>query len=260
MAQVGLEPLTLRIVTAQPEVSYHPSMRSDVPSIQFDYAPVDREGGRLTLRNLSNKAVDAFKIGRFQEVGSPEQSSLEEYKSNGWPTVIAPGASHQMHIDTEHSGKRVNGTFIEYPQPQYMVLQSVVFADGSYDGDPQSAAELAARVFGAQVQLQRIERLAEPILADDSIDDEAKIEHIRTAIQQLTTQAGPETIAQFHTQYASLPEDNLTQAERKVGVAMKTESDSMGQWIQEEEPRFLQHHSRRTLAQWWATIILHNRG
>lgn len=258
MEQVGLKPLTLRIVTAQPDVSYRPSIRSDAPSVQFDYVQVDRHSSMLTLRNLSNKAVDAFRIGRFQEVGSSEQSSLESYKSNGWTEVIAPGASHQMSIGIEHSGKTVNGTFIEDPQPQYMVLQSVVFADGSYEGEAQSAAELAARVFGAQVQLARIQRLAEPILADGSISDETKIEQIRTAIQQLTTHADPETIAQFHGQFANLPENILTRAERIVGLTMKVQNDSMGTWIQEQEPIFLQHQSRLTLAQWWAVIILHH--
>jgi anti-sigma28 factor (negative regulator of flagellin synthesis) len=258
MEQVGLQPLTLRIVSAQPDSPYHPLTRTDVPSVQIDYAPVDRTDGMVILRNLSNKAVDAFRIGNFQEAGSGEESSLEEYKSNGLSAVIAPGSSHQTRIGIEHSGKTVNGTFIEDPQPQYMVLQSVLFAGGSYEGDAQSAAEMAARVFGAQVQLVRIERLAESILADDGLDDEAKIERIRAAIQQLSTQADAEKIAQFHAQFANFPEDLLTHAERIVGLAMKDENESMGHLFQENEPMFLQHRSRLTLAQWWAAIILRN--
>ena len=256
MEQVGLEPLTLRIVTAQPDSSYHPLTRTEVPSVQIEYTPVDRTAGIVILRNLSNKAVDAFRIGNLRQAGSAEESNREEYKSNGLSAVIAPGASHQTRIGIPHSGKTVNGRFIEDPQPQYMVLQSVLFADGSYEGDAQSAAEMAARVFGAQVQLVRIERMAEPILADDALDDEAKIGRIRAEIQQLSTQADPEQIAQFHAQFANFPEDMLTHDERIVSLAMKDENESMGHLFQENEPMFLEHRSRLTLGHWWAAIIL----
>jgi len=258
MEQVGLEPLTLRIVTAQPDFPYRPITRSDAPSVQLEYVPVDRNNAMLTLRNSSNKAVDGFRIGNFQEAGSREESNLEPYKSHGWSAVIAPGASYQMPIGIPHSGKTVSGTFIEDPKPQYMVLQSVLFADGPYEGDAHFAAGMAARVFGAEVQFARIERLAEPILAEDGLDDEAKLERVRAAIQQLSTQIDPETIAQFHTQFANFPEDMLTQAEGNVGLAMKDESESMDQLIQANEPMFRQHRSRPTLAEWWTATILHN--
>ncbi len=172
--------------------------------------------------------------------------------------MIAPSSSHQTRIGIPHSGKTINGTFFEDPPPQYMVLESVLFADGTYEGDAQSAAEMAARVFGAQVQLARIERLAEPILANDGLDDEAKIAHIRAAIQQLSDRPDSEQIAQFHAQFAKVPADLLTHAEHIVGLAMKDETGSMDHLFEENEPMFLQHRSHFTLGQWWAAMILRN--
>lgn len=259
MEEVGLEPITIRIVTNEPRSPYRPVTRSEVSSVLIDYTPVDRREGMITLRNLSGKAVDAFRIGRFQEEGSREESGIGSYKSNGFSSVIAPGASHQMHIGIPRSGRMVNGVFVEAPKPQYMVLQSVLFADGSYEGDEQMAAKMAAKVFGAQAQLVRIERVVEPILAEKGPDDLAKIERIHAAIQQLSTQAGPETIAQFHTQYANFPAAMLLNAESNIGSAMKEENESMDGQFEENEPFYKRHpHASFTLAQWWAMIIRRN--
>lgn len=258
MEEAGLEPLTLRVVTAQSDSPYRPLTRSDVPSVQIDYTPVDRMEGMMTLRNLSNKAIDAYKIGVFQEAGSNEESSEEVCKANGLSEVIAPGATDQERRPIPHPGKMVNGTFIENPKPQYLVLESVLFADGSYEGDEQAAAKMAARVFGAQTQLVRIERLVQPIIAEDGLDDLAKIGRIRAAIQQLSTQADPDIIAQFHAQFANFPEDMLRNAEKNVGLAMKGQSESMDGLFESNEPVFRQHQSRLNLAQWWADSVLHN--
>ena len=260
MEEVGLEPMTLRVVNAQSDSPYRPLTHSDAPSVLIDYTPVDREGGMITLRNLSGKAVDAFRIGRFQEEGSQEESSIGSYKSDGFSSVIAPGASHRMHIGIPHSGKMVNGMFVEAPKPQYMVLQSVLFADGSYEGDEQTAAKMAAKVFGAQVQLVRIERVVGPILAEKGPDDVAKIGRIRTAIQHLSTQDGPETVAQFRSQYANFPAAMLTHAESNIASAMKEEDESVDSAFQENASSFFQQHHRSsfTLAQWWAMIIRRN--
>jgi len=251
MEQVGLEPVTLRIVTAQSESPYRPLTRSDAPSVQMEYAPLDRTFGTLTLHNSSSKAVNAFRVSSSEETGS--RDAMEEDKG-GLPVLIAPDSSYQARIGVPHSGKPVNGTFVEDPQPQYLILQSVLFADGSYEGEARFAAEMAAREFGAKVQRLRIKRSAEPILADDSLDDESKIDRIRAAIQQLSTDPDVETVAQFHAQYPAFPEDALTKAEGHLGRAMKSENVSMDHLIQENEPIFKQNRQRLTLARWWTAI------
>lgn len=251
MEQVGLEPVTLRIVTAQPESPYRPLTRSDAPSVQLEYAPFDRTFGTLTLHNLSSKAVNAFRVGSSEETESGD--GMEEDKG-GLPVLIAPDSSYQARIGVPHSGKPVNGTFVEDPQPQYLILQSVLFADGSYEGDARFAAEMAACEFGAKVQRLRIKRSAEPILADDSLDDGSKIDRIRAEIQQLSASPDAETFAQFHAQYPAFPEDALTKAESHIGRAMMNENESMDHLIQENEPLILKYRPLLTLARWWTLI------
>lgn len=251
MKEVGLEPLTLRIVSAHPENLYHPLTRSDVPSVQIEYAPVDRTFGTLTLHNSSIKAVNAFRVDYSGETGLV--GALEQDKG-GLCSLIAPGSSHQARIDASHSGKTVGGTFVEDPQPKYMTLQSVLFADGSYEGNQRTAADMAAREFGAHVQLVRIEQLAEPILAEEGLDDAAKMGRIRSAILQLSAQADPAIIFQFHAQYPAFSEDFLEDAERNIGNAMKDENSLMDHTLQENEPMLRQGRTSHPLAQMWTAM------
>jgi hypothetical protein len=70
LESTGLELMTLRIVTAQSDGRYRPILRSNAPSIQINYAPLNRISGTVTLHNLSGKNVDAFRLGDSAEPGS----------------------------------------------------------------------------------------------------------------------------------------------------------------------------------------------
>ena len=153
----------------------------------------------MTLHNLSSKAVNAVEVSSSDEPGTGEREA-----KGGFSGLIASGSSYQMRMGVPNSGKTVNAMFVEDPKPAYVILQTVLFDDGSYEEDAGSAAEMAAEEFGADLQRLRINRLAEPILRPDGLD-KSKIERIRAAIRQLPSVPDPETIAQFHDQYPAFP-------------------------------------------------------
>jgi hypothetical protein len=254
MEQVGLEPLTLRIVTARPEHPYQPLTRSDAPSVQIEYAPFDRTSGTLTLHNLSGNAVDAFRVGSSRETGSRDMAETTIASTVGLCTLIAPGATYEEHISIPQPGKTVDGVFVENLQPGYLTLQAVLFADGSYEGDEQFAAEMAAHGFGAKVQHQRVEQLAKPILAEDGPDEASKIERIRNAIQQLSTQADPETIAQFHAQFPAFQPAVLTNVDSELSNGMKNAIELIDEMIKINERLSKQNQKQLTLARWRAVF------
>jgi hypothetical protein len=149
----------------------------------------------------------------------------------------------------QHSGKTVNGRFVEDATP-YIVLEAVLFADGSYEGDAQFAARMAAREFGSILERRRIQRLAEPILAEDDLNDEAKIERIRAAIKELSVDTGPTTISEFRSQFSALPNDALAGAESDISRGMRSEEDSAEQMIQQEKTVLLFDLPHAGLLRW----------
>jgi hypothetical protein len=176
MEKFGLQPLTLRIVTAQPDaLSPPPIARSDAPSLQMEIVGQDRTFCTVAIRNLSIRAVVALSIGTSENRG---HSSSQKAAGLG-KELIAPGATYQFRQGLSSSGTMINGTFVANPVPAPLTLQAVLFQDGSYEGDVEIAAEMAAHPIGASVQAQRIERLVDAILADKESDDDSKIKRVR---------------------------------------------------------------------------------
>jgi hypothetical protein len=246
LVQVGLKPLTLRIVTSHPDTP-PPQTYSNAPSVEIGYAPVDRNGGVVVLHNLSSKAVTGFLARSFDKTGPRQGAGM------GLGGSIAPGSWYRIHMGIGTTGGRcVNGTCVKDPPETAIVLQAALFNDGSYEGDAHLSAQFAAGEFGKQAQLARIKQEAEAIVAEEGVDDASKIERIRSAVQQLPDHPDKGVVAQFHAQFPTIPKDALTAAEIFLGPAMKSEMQAMDHMIQANETNFLKSRSKVTLARWWA--------
>ena len=227
---VGLEPITVHIVAAQSDHPYLPSTRSEAPSLQVNYEPLDRSFGTVTVRNLSGKAVNAIRFGTTGETGSGSGQGADK---GGLCQLIAPGASYQTQMGVPHAGRTVNGVFVEDRQLGFVTLQAVLFADGSYEGDARYAAEMAADELGQAVQRQRIQSLAEPILTAGSAEDAARIQRIRESAVALAETPDPETVATLRAQFPNLSESEFAQAVVRIGFAMKGAKTGLEHDLQE---------------------------
>ena len=236
LQSVGLEPITVHIVAAQS--AFLPSTRSEAPSLQIDYAPGDRTFGTVTIRNLSGKAVNAIQFGSTQATDSGSGSSLGADKG-GFCQLIAPNASYQTQMGVPHGGRTVNGVFVEDPQPRFVTLQAVLFADGSYEGDARFAAEMAADELGQAVQQQHIQSLAEPILTADAVgeapSDAARIQRIRESALALSETPDNNTVATLRAQFPNLSDNDFAQAVVRIGFAMKGAKTVLEHDLQEFE-------------------------
>ena len=236
LVQVGLKPLKLRIVTSHLDTP-PPKTYSNAPSVEIGYAPVDRNGGVVVLHNLSSKAVTGFAASSFfDNTGS---SLGTEGRS------IAPGSWYRIHVGIGPLGGR--------PEKS-IVLRAALFNDGSYEGDAHLSAQIAAGEFGKQAQLARIKQAAEPIVAEQGVDDASKIERIRSAVQRLPDHPDKGVVAQFHAQFPAIPKDQLTAAEIFLGNAMKGEMQVMDLNLQANETNILKRRSKVTFARSWADL------
>jgi hypothetical protein len=126
MRQFGLEPVTLKIVSPEPDSSVpRPKAVSKVPSIQIDIVGEDRNSYTVAMHNLSAMAVT--------EVAFPGRTSGGEKED-----LIAPGATYRHRIPVPDGWMVSNGVFVEDPPPPFIVLEAAFFKDGSYEGDPDT--------------------------------------------------------------------------------------------------------------------------
>jgi len=249
LEEVGLEPLTIRIVTPQADSSYHPLTRSNAPSLTIDFAPVDRITGMATLHNFSGKAVTAFQVGNSDRCGV---GWGEGPVSTDGTDVISPGATYQERIQLDGCGRAVNGTYVQDPPPSSLILKAVLFADGSYEGDTRVAATMTAEQIGGTVQHRHIQSLAEPILEDDQLDDKAKIERMQAEVDQLSVVPSADMTERLHVQFPELSEAELADDQIEMSGFMRNEKDTFDHEVKQFESNSDPDAHQGSLARWWS--------
>lgn len=127
----GLEPVTLKVVSAQPPISIRPQTVSMVPSLRIEITGEDRTCYRVAVQNLSMKGVTAFSVSMPGNGSSGGQSV-----DGGSKVLIPPGGTYQLMFGIPHSGRVRDGKFVEDPPRSLMILDTATFADGSVEINP----------------------------------------------------------------------------------------------------------------------------
>jgi hypothetical protein len=195
----GFEPLALKIVRYQPQplpessAKVLPEVVNKLKSIAVLDLQSDEPASHsysLTVQNVGAKSIVALALG-FME-------SHTETMEGGVKPIILPGATLRTFItgfDSQTS---------EIPRPT-LVITTVLFDDGAYEGDVLTAAELAARSKGRQIQSSRCLRLLERL--SDQPDEETirAIPEIKVAVEQLRIDVDASVVAQLQLQFPLLP-------------------------------------------------------
>lgn len=229
----------------EPAGSVRPNTISKAASMQIDIAGEDRTFYKVMVHNNSLKAVRAFSIGVPEENGGGGTMSDGISKD-----LITPGGTHQVLISIPQSGTISNGTFVPNPPPALIVLQCALFNDGSYEGDPASAAEIIAMRMGREIQRERIKRVVASTLADADSDDDTKVERIRSETAKLTENPDPHVMDLLHSQFAGVPDNVLTRSLKQGMNSAKQVVDFELKGFERNRPPGSRDY---TLANWWRT-------
>jgi hypothetical protein len=199
-----------------------------------------------SVHNFSGKAVSALQVGGSDQRG--DGWSQGPISTDG-TDLIAPGATYQLRISLNSSGRVVNGAYVQDPPPPSIILQAVLFADGSYEGDMKAAAFMAARQIGGTVINRRIQSLAEPILRENQLDDKAKSERMQAEVDKLSVVPSAEMTERLRTQFPELSEAELADLQSGMSGSMRNEKETfdteMKQFESESGPNALK------LERWW---------
>jgi len=163
LANYGVEPFEIAVVRVVPAVSTAlPSVENKTVSLQvtgiepnFSTLPTYK----LSVTNNSNKPVSAFTFETIVEernrLSGMPQGQHGEY-------LIEPGATYakELRIPLEYK-KPVEGEIPKPASKPTIVISSVIFADGSYEGDAFRAAQYRAYTLGRRSQVKQIIALIE---------------------------------------------------------------------------------------------------
>jgi hypothetical protein len=136
------------------------------------------------------------------------------------------------------------------------VVSAVIFDDGSYEGNPIYAAQLAEHQIGAQIQFERIRHLVDEILAR-SADEEGRSTLIQAEVRKLDSAGAPWMVELVRKEFPSLSSPITRDEKREGGGVLHSGLSSMKSYIINELEdfkkleTFYQPASRPSLDKWW---------
>lgn len=164
LTEFGVEPFQIGAVRNLPTISDLPTPVNKTDSLQIvnvepNYSTLPTY--KLKLLNSSGKAVIAFTLEERAD-GEVKLSAMPQ--GNQGEFLIAPGGTIEKIIPSSFERKTYNKEPIAAQPNREIVVSSVVFEDGSYEGDFLKAANFLAFALGRKSQLQKILHLLESAL------------------------------------------------------------------------------------------------
>ncbi|MGI8787934.1 MAG: hypothetical protein ACR2HG_09260 [Pyrinomonadaceae bacterium] len=203
LANFGVEPFEIAVIRIAPSVSTLPTVENKTKSLQvtaiepnFSTLP----SYKLNLLNTSNKAVSAYTFEMM--VDSRVKISGMPQNKYGKPLIEAGETwVSEMRNPLEYK-QPVEGETPKQASRQTLVISSVIFADGSYEGNDFRAAQYRAYTLGRKTQVKQIIALL------DSFEDTTAFDFNKFVEQsaKLETKIGEQSFGELLKQFPTLSE------------------------------------------------------
>jgi hypothetical protein len=157
LTNFGVEPFEIAVVRVAPSASILPSVVNKTISLQvvgieplFSTLPYYK----IRLLNNSEKAVSAFTFETSSDSGTQLWGMFQGEK--GESLIKARETIEKEIQNTLEDRKSLNDQLPPVKAGQTLVITSVNFADGSYEGNASSAVQFRAFQLGRKLQLKQI--------------------------------------------------------------------------------------------------------
>ncbi len=204
LTNFGVEPFEIAVVRVAPTVSAVPSVENKtgsltVTSIEPNFSTLP--SFKLSVLNNSYKAVSAFTYETVEN-GRKRISAMPQNRYN--ENLIEPGATLVREIQTPFEYKQiVEGESPKQASGQIIVISSVIFADGSYEGDAFRAAQFRAYIAGRKL---RVKQLIALIQANEKSSSEYSFANFVEQASKLETKIDEQEFSALLKQFPSLTE------------------------------------------------------
>jgi hypothetical protein len=182
----GVEPFEIKVVAAAPTVSETPPIINKTQSVEvisIEPAISTLPIFTLTLHNLAARNISALRILIVKD-GKREITSMPQGQDG--EALIKAGDYIALREPVATKPEPTAGGFTpSSPPSQQIVIESVVFEDGTYEGETEEAAMFRGFSFGRKIELQRLVPFLEKALAETDTDAVDAAEKFRLQLQSL---------------------------------------------------------------------------
>lgn len=253
LAQVGLRPFALSVVPLQHGDAVQPELINDLQTIKvagFEVSAIPTPH-ILTVKNLSDKDIQKLQINIL--FGADLRA--ERLPTGDWNQPLIKAHGTRKILIPSNLGTA------GAPDPcaaQLLSLRfaSVIFADGSYEGEPFWAASQQATVVGNRVQLGKVLSLIDEALTTPEPDPAQILQRLKASAMTLDESVPAEGLHGLNVAFPTLadPETNLIGHARagmdKVKCALRDDlnrlerteatelSSAFPAWLQKEKEKY----------------------
>ena len=209
----GVEPFKLKLIRVTPQTSDVPTILNKTKSLEVvGIEPIVATLPRykLTLHNLSEKNISAIRINTMLD-GKLSLSRMPQ-GDDGEPLVKAGSLKELNEMLVTHAEKTAAGYSPESPRAQQIVIATLVFEDGSYEGEAEPAATYRGHAIGNKTELKRIVAMLEEALGGST-----SIENLRTKLSNLSYDFDESDMAALAKAF---PEIDRTKLQSPVDMAI----------------------------------------
>lgn len=202
LKRFGIEPFQIKLIRVNPNVPpVPPVVLKGVESVVVLNSMAKETtlpSYRIILRNQSSKnivglGVDVVAGGRVQLTSKPRGIDGQPLIPAGkeyWLTVAAPNRAQAT----------VDGYVPTSPSDQQIQIHAVVFDDGTYEGDVETAAAVRGYQAGEKMVLPRLLPLLESALNSDANVTEA-LRNLDSQVASVRTDADPQIIEKLSSEF-----------------------------------------------------------
>ncbi len=212
---LGREALVLRVAKYQPSpVPENVSVPVGLPTIVnelksigvVDWRPNTpwNGSGRLIVQNISAKNIVSATLNW-------SASYIQTLEGTRAKPLARSGATFETTFRIDRS------TDARVP----LVIKSVLFDDGGFEGDMDAAAEMAARLQGREIQFARLLELLRDTSTAPDQETVKVIQQIRTAVEKFRIDVDPASVKQLESQFPNLGDKEKALLAEKVMDGLK---------------------------------------
>lgn len=203
----GVEPFRIGVKRIAPAVPNQPAVKSLAKSLEIvGIEPLTSTlpSYKLTLRNLSDKNIMALRI-EIRSGGVAAMTSMRQGQQ-GLPLIKA-GAFFETNQPLKTRAVRTPGGFApDSPISQETVIRALVFEDGSYEGDPGSAAEFKTFTLGRKLALSRLLEVCAAMEGTEQLGQErvARVAVFRDRLRALSGEIDEAALSELMREFPTL--------------------------------------------------------
>lgn len=239
--EFGIERFGLKVVRAQPWEIGPPEITNLTRALFVTGIAEQRPTYLVNVRNVSPKCITAIAwYGR-------ENGKTGGGSGLSGACVIAAGKDFEIaqRFDLLES-KEPENLPPQLPSKREIVIAVIVFGDGTYEGEADKAAEMAARNAGRGIQAGRVLQLLRDAALDKADDQTTALAKLKESVAALGEDSDEAIIAELVTRFA---EGSADMRQRRIKTEVRNGMRSVKSHIRNEieQLAFKQSHSPESL-------------